>query len=54
MSTIDSGYTRITSTRFKSLYVIQDNKYSISVNVIITDQVLICQEAGNKSCHSKK
>ena len=27
--------------RFKSLYLIQDNKYRIPVNVIITGQVLI-------------
>ena len=35
------------------MYVIQDNKYSIPVNVIIKGQVLICQEAGDKSCHNK-
>ena len=40
--------------RFRSLYVIQNNKYSIPVNVIITGQVLICQEASDKSCHNKK
>ena len=43
---------RVTSTRFKSLYVIQDNKYSIPVNVIVTGQVLIFQEASDKSCHN--
>ena len=40
--------------KFRSLYVIQNNKYSIPVNVIITGQVLICQEASDKSCHNKK
>ena len=32
----------------------QDNKYSIPVNVIITGQVLIFEEASDKSCHNKK
>ena len=45
MSTIDSGHCT---------YIIQDNKYSIPVNVIITGQLLVCLEAGDKSNHSKK
>ena len=45
MSTVDSGHC---------ICIIQGNKYSIPVNVIVTGQVLICQEASDKSCHSKK
>jgi len=36
------------------MYVIQDNKYSIPVNVIITGRALIYQEAGDKSCYNKE
>ena len=45
MSTIDSGHF---------ISIIQDNKYSIPVNVTITGQVLICQEASDKSCYNKE
>ena len=45
MSTVDSGHC---------IYIIHDNKYSVPVNEIITGQVLICQEASDKSCHNKK
>jgi len=31
-----------------------DNKYSVPVNVIITGQVLIFQEASDKSCYNQK
>ena len=45
MSIVDSGHC---------ICIIQGNKYSIPINVIVTGQVLICQEAGDKSCHNKK
>jgi len=45
MSTVDSGHC---------ICIIQGNKYSIPVNVIVTCQVLICQEVSDKSCHNKE